>query len=118
PPRARAVNSTRTRPERSAPENTAVVAAGAPRRIRTLDQSLRRRLLYPLSYWCSLRAGPVGAGDGIRTRDIQLGRLSLYQLSYSRPVPGPDTLCPPVRSPWSGRLDSNQRPPAPKAGAL
>src|SRR5690606_29131716 len=76
---------------------------GAPGRIRTLGLPLRRRLLYPLSYWCTPncfdirsrvgaaprmapRIGPWkrGAGDEIRTRDIQLGRLSLYQLSYSR----------------------------------
>ena len=46
----------------------------------------------------------VGAADGTRTRNNQLGRLRLYQLNYRRK--------------WSGRLDSNQRPPAPKAGAL
>ncbi len=55
--------------------------------------------------YCVLDA--VGAGDGIRTRDIQLGRLTLCQLSYSR-----------TGAVWSGRLDSNQRPSAPKADAL
>ena len=62
---------------------------------------------YRLEGGCSILLSygrKYGAGDGIRTRDIQLGRLTLYQLSYSRT--------------WSGRLDSNQRPPAPKAGAL
>ena len=76
-----------------------------------------------------------GAGDEIRTRDIQLGRLSLYQLSYSRRVGivrqetlslksecvffAIDTWFHLSQKPlWSGRLDSNQRPPAPKAGAL
>lgn len=46
-----------------------------------------------------------GAADGTRTRNNQLGRLTLYQLNYRRIS-------------WSGRLDSNQRPSAPKADAL
>src|SRR5690606_39712341 len=72
------------RPRRAARDD------GAPGRIRTLDLPLRRRLLYPLSYWCTRGAGRrprarlAGAGDGTRTRDIQRGRLTLYRLSYSR----------------------------------
>jgi hypothetical protein len=92
---------------------------GAPGRIRTCDLKIRSLLLYPAELRApgSIGTAPhrgatlrrrIGAGDGSRTRDPQLGRLMLYQLSYSRPHP----------ERWSGRADSNRRPPAPKAGAL
>src|SRR6056297_3523238 len=42
---------------RSDPADEARPARGAPGRIRTLDLPLRRRLLYPLSYWCVKTAG-------------------------------------------------------------
>jgi hypothetical protein len=60
----------------------------------------------------------TGLPDWTRTSDPQLRRLMLYPpelravrflMSGSIGPPGPR---------WSGRVDSNHRPPAPKAGAL
>ena len=105
------------------------VMAGTPGGIRTPDLEIRSLLLYPAELRAHIRSDPRcrvrtvpfashlcqsvtiaatvkqhGAADGTRTRNSQLGRLRLYQLNYRRT--------------WSGRPDSNRRPPAPKAGAL
>ena len=69
----------------------------------------------------------AGAGDGTRTRNNQLGRLMLYQLNYARRAAPrrSESIAPDaaerlagMEERWSGRPDSNRRPPAPKAGAL
>ena len=114
--------------------------SGAPGRTRTLDLPLRRRLLYPLSYWCprDLRwrfTSGVGVNADTRSAGPTFGcrrerRLETWLWSGRRDsnsrhtawkaVALPAELLPhaPVAEAWSGREDSNLRPPAPKAGAL
>ena len=86
-----------------------------PNRIRTCDLSLRRRTLYPLSYWGlygSQLYQPIGVTKHLGrcemswrlARTSSIGRLSSSQLSgccLPSPPPGPKDPCPPATpSPW------------------
>ncbi len=82
------------------------VLVGTPGRARTCDLRIRNPLLYP----AELRA----------RRMPGTGRMSRWQ----SPSPRADANnglragpCQGIGSSWSGRRDSNSRPPAPKAGA-
>src|SRR5690606_14829554 len=57
---------------------------GAPGRIRTLDLPLRRRLLYPLSYWCTRpRLAGRGRGDPPATGERLERETGLEPATYS-----------------------------------
>ncbi len=91
--------------------------SGAPGRIRTSDQELRRLLLCPLSYGGNPLTVPVsGAGEGNRTPVASLeGWSSTIELHPRESEDSSVTTS--IRQP-SGWPDLNRRPPAPKAGAL
>ena len=81
---------TRARPPRSPPPGRDEPGGGrsAPGRSRTCDLSLRRRLLYPLSYWGRASSAPVilprGAGSAASRLDRSSGRSDEPRAPRSR----------------------------------
>lgn len=83
-----------------------MTGCGAPGRTRTPDLPLRRRLLYPLSYWCSRLSRSASRP---RKTIANGGRVAVRPAGRRLAGPG---RC------WSGRRDSNSRHTAWKAVAL
>ena len=87
---------------------TILLTTGAPCRIRTRGLRLRRPLLYPAELRARIHLSILLEREtGFEPATYGLEGHRSSQLSYSR-----------MFSFWSGREDSNFRPPAPKAGAL
>lgn len=91
---------------------------GAPRRTRTYDRPLRRRLLYPAELGVPVigkKAPPwsfhscLEREHGFEPRP-EAWKAAVLPLHHSRKEFRVAT--------WSGRQDSNLRPPGPKPGAL